>query len=826
MPAFKRILILIISAVLILGLISCEKNNVETDANLEAINNGDRNPDENIIEEEEYYLMGDDLSFCSDDEVARAVNYGIGNFYVDNHTVSFAEFFSMLDKVFELIDAQKLDAWQQEFQKSRSSKAPMNRLDGMYAVFCAAKILGEDYFLFNCPHWELGVSMDFDWDYYFENAEDIYNQNVFGDFNYLLSQTEELSYLGDENQTLKDSFPALAYIYSFGRKSLASGNIIFDYDDGTNSMQIDKPLTNDAALSAVLRLYESGMKVAVSRKESEADRIVLNAADELRDSIINSPTNVEFEGTAYYVSNNGDDSNDGLTPETAWATLDKVNSAYIVDAHSGDSRWNNVQFPEFIWASQNRNECVRLKAGDAVFFERGSLWRGVLRAVSGVTYSAYGEGPKPQIYGSPENGAGAEKWSLVEGTDNIWMFYKDMQDCGGIMLDETVAIKQPALYVEGEYYYVGDKQWFEQRDLSEFEIFNLQMLEDLRFFNDIRYEKNENNEHDLLVGSWGQLYLCCDEGNPGEVYSSIEFFTGNSGWNQGLVGAEDNCVIDNLCVKYGVVGIDAQHQSNVTVQNCEVGWIGGMILGFNGAGLGAGDGYAVVRCGDGIAIGGKNITAKHNYVYQIFDNAITVEGYLTGEEDQVQYSDGLRENCVMNSNLIENSSGGTLIAGWYAYSKNVEMPLFVNIEISNNIILNIGEGGWAHLENKGTYTPELASMGIFLNPGCKDIRVKENIVYLSCYESALVTYGVDEQYIDEETFERNIYVQYDYGNIIARDFKTELSTQFYINNLSAGEYVIEALQEDDALIFPLSGFEFDFTIEQLQERVSDITSVK
>ncbi len=824
MSKLKRILVLVFSTVLIVALISCEKDNVKNDIKLEQTSNEEYNSDENMIDEDD--VIGDDLSLCNDNEVARAVRYGIGNFYVDNHTVTFAEFFSMMDKVVESIDSAKLEVWQQEFEKSRSSEAVMSRLDGMYAVFYAAKILGEDYFVFNTPHWELGVGMDFDWDYYFENAANIYNQDVFGDFDYLLNKTEQLSYLGDENQILKDSVPALAYIYSFGRKSLTSGNIIFDYDDGTNSMQIDSPFTNDAALLAALRLYESGIKVADTREKTEADRIVLNAADEVRDSIINSPTDIEYTGTAYYVSKNGDDSNDGLTPETAWATLDKVNSAYIVNAHSEDSRWDNVQFPEFIWASQNRNECAQLKAGDAVLFERGGLWRGVLRAVSGVTYSAYGEGAKPQILGSPENGAGAEKWSLVEGTNNIWMFHKDMQDCGGILLDETVAIKQPALYVEGEYYYVGDKQWFEQRDLSEFEIFNLEMLGNLRFFNDIRYEENENYPDDLLVGSWGQLYLCCDAGNPGEVYSSIEFFTGNSGWNQGLVGVEDNCVIDNLCVKYGVVGIDAQHNNNIMIQNCEVGWIGGMILGFNGAGLGAGEEYAVVRCGDGIAIGGKNITAKHNYVYQIYDNAITVEGYLTGEENQAEYNDGLRENCVINSNLIENSSGGTLIAGWYAYSKNVEMPLFGNIEISNNIILNIGEGGWAHLENKGTYTPELASMGIFLNPGCVDIRVKNNIVYLSCYESALVTYGVDEQYIDEETFEGNIYVQYDYGNLVARDFKAEFNTQYYVNNLSAEEYVIEALQEDNALVFPLSGFEFDFTVGELKKRVSDIMNAE
>lgn len=51
----------------------------------------------------------------------------------------------------------------------------------------------------------------------------------------------------------------------------------------------------------------------------------------------------------------------------------------------------------------------RLKSGDAVFFERGGLWRGYLDCAEGVTYSAYGQGEKPRIYGSPENGADPNK---------------------------------------------------------------------------------------------------------------------------------------------------------------------------------------------------------------------------------------------------------------------------------------------------------------------------------------------------------------------------------------------------------------------------------
>lgn len=76
----------------------------------------------------------------------------------------------------------------------------------------------------------------------------------------------------------------------------------------------------------------------------------------------------------YYVANTGSDDNDGLSPGTAWASLDRVNTG-------------------------------PLKPGDSVLFRRGDRWRGTLRPHSGsqegyVTYGAYGEGPKPLILGS------------------------------------------------------------------------------------------------------------------------------------------------------------------------------------------------------------------------------------------------------------------------------------------------------------------------------------------------------------------------------------------------------------------------------------------
>lgn len=77
----------------------------------------------------------------------------------------------------------------------------------------------------------------------------------------------------------------------------------------------------------------------------------------------------------YYVSPNGDDAADGLSPQTAWRTLEKVSS-------------------------------TPFEPGTHVLFERGGEWRGRLQSSSSgtpeapIVYASYGSGPKPRFYGS------------------------------------------------------------------------------------------------------------------------------------------------------------------------------------------------------------------------------------------------------------------------------------------------------------------------------------------------------------------------------------------------------------------------------------------
>lgn len=74
------------------------------------------------------------------------------------------------------------------------------------------------------------------------------------------------------------------------------------------------------------------------------------------------------------------------------------------------------------------------------------------------------------------------------------------------------------------------------------------------------------------------LYLYCDKGNPGTSYYSIEIGPRMALFNLTTNGA-NNITIDNICLKYsGNFAIRASiKSSNITVTNCEIGWIGGAL---------------------------------------------------------------------------------------------------------------------------------------------------------------------------------------------------------------------------------------------------------
>ncbi|MFW6371987.1 MAG: right-handed parallel beta-helix repeat-containing protein, partial [Bacteroidota bacterium] len=96
--------------------------------------------------------------------------------------------------------------------------------------------------------------------------------------------------------------------------------------------------------------------------------------------------------TNYYMSAAGNDSNTGTSPRQAWRTLERLNNLVP-------------------------------KPGDSILFQRGDAWTGTVSVnmwgMEGrpLVYGAYGEGPKPRIYGSePVKGWEKHSGSIYKAT--------------------------------------------------------------------------------------------------------------------------------------------------------------------------------------------------------------------------------------------------------------------------------------------------------------------------------------------------------------------------------------------------------------------------
>lgn len=571
-------------------------------------------------------------------------------------------------------------------------------------------------------------------------------------------------------------------------------------------MRENDPFTKKEAALAAVRLHDSILSnLETERVPNSEDKAILDKTNARKKAIFNSESEWTkgSGGKVYYVSPNGNDNNSGLSPDEAWKTLDKVNSAaaYQFSAEHFDVR---DDYPEFIWALDNPAKKASLNAGDVVLFERGGQWRGVLCTVPGVTYSAYGEGEKPQILGSPENGAGADKWSLVPGTNNVWVFYKELQDCGGILLgDDAIAQKATPFWSDetDKWYDVGEHQQFSPELLASAPEFSVKNLKNLYFFNELAFDCDVNNGADPaeIFSAFGKLYLRCDAGNPGSVYDSIEFFTGNNGSNHCLAAFMDGVTVDNLCFLYSSGGVQAQQHRNVTIRNCVISYGGGMVSDYN-----TGETCSVVRCGDGIGLGGENNKAVNNYIAQFFDYGITAEEYSDTWTSGV--SNNPRKNMTISGNVIEYCGGGILVCDWPAFMNHTDAPTFTNITIADNYILYTGMNGWAHQDDYDVGKSSLSSLVINLNPGCSGIKIKDNVLYKSWDIGQLVNHNYHASEADAASFSGNIYLQDNYG-ILVNATKIDgnvHSNAIVLNNIAASEKLAEALGDTTAVIPEIS----------------------
>ena len=362
------------------------------------------------------------------------------------------------------------------------------------------------------------------------------------------------------------------------------------------------------------------------------------AAEALKEEILNAPSSYIVTGLTYYVSQQGSDQNDGLSPETPIKSLDKVNS-------------------------------MELNRGDAVLFRRGDLWRGQLKTRPAVSYSAYGTGPKPRLYGSPFDAAKTGKW---EETDKkgVYAFSEHIaKDIGTLVFDEGDS---------GCAYKVLKKVDYEGNT------FHLDTGKPFNSYKDM--DRDLDMYHDL---SDGTIYLCSLKGDPAQRFKSIEILGRDYCISISWAGS----AIDNLCIKYtGGHGIGASSKNlpYLRITNCEIGWIGGSVQFDKPKPTKPGAFTWPARFGNGVEIWGgfKSFVVDHNYIYQCYDAAITHQ--YSAKDPNITL-----ENVIYSNNLVERCVYG--IEYFLSIKKEyLESCAMKNVIFAGNIIRMTGTYSWGY----------------------------------------------------------------------------------------------------------------------------------
>ena len=468
-------------------------------------------------------------------------------------------------------------------------------------------------------------------------------------------------------------------------------------------------ITETANAATVLSAEENARLKANLQRSIDA---ILNTETK----IVHSDTYIPGEtytGTAYYVSNDGDDNNDGLSPETAWQTLKKVSES------CGDG------------------ENAILQPGDAVFFRRGDIFRETRSQVKSalaimvdqITFSAYGEGDKPIITGSKENGSGAEKWALVyedETGVKIWQYYREKGDVSRLVLNEgeTFATRVYEYYDENGYISCEATGWWmheEEGVTLKDSLLPLEesLTEDLTLISRpwcAYYEEFSGYVYEQ--DSVGPLYLRCDAGNPGEIYDSIEF----TEWQEiaPVNILANGTVFDNISFQCGGVAYMKNgtnvlsDAANTQIQNCEFAYGGGCVMFYQDFPSGI---KLVVAQGDGIYNLVKNILIQNCYFhdgqtscatfeYGIVEESTKVDGYYHFIDNVCVNTMGIRldsgpeelkylDSVIIKGNQVWNT--GSMDNGKYVYSEGALVLLGFNnygeCIIEDNVFYGTLKGG-------------------------------------------------------------------------------------------------------------------------------------
>jgi len=360
---------------------------------------------------------------------------------------------------------------------------------------------------------------------------------------------------------------------------------------------------------------------------------------------------------------------------------DDVKGTAFYVAQNGSDK-NSGLCPEFPLKSISAVRGLQLSPGDSVLFRRGSVFRTgePLKLISGVHYGAYDEGRKPEILGSLRDYADEKLWRPASYA-NIW-------------ITELPAQVEPAGCVTFNHdIYVGTwKRTF------------LELQRDGDFYHDTQA---------------GLFYLYLKDINPGICFENIEISSAKDLMIE-HDGRAENIHVDNICFKYATFGpflfSDVRH---ISITDCIMGWHGGRVFSESGD--------RVIRYGNAVEFWYRcdDILVERCWIYQIFDAAVTFQGYLDGppEFTNIKFERNLIEYCSMN------------IEFWAGQENDGHAAHIENISIKENMIRLAGYG-WGGIQRSDKENQAMILGWHRLYENLQNFVISDNV--LDCADCSMI----------------------------------------------------------------------------------------
>ena len=350
---------------------------------------------------------------------------------------------------------------------------------------------------------------------------------------------------------------------------------------------------------------------------------------------------------------------EGIVDIAAANTLNWIDTAYgssdaeamtlrnnIIAAESGNIDSSVYGGTTYYITEENfaeyKSQLSKVPSGSKVLFKRGGTYRAVSIEVpqNNIYFGAYGEGAKPNIYGSEKNFVNSA-WTNESG--NIWY-----------VSDVTVLKKNDAGIVIFDN---GKKAGTKKATLAE-----------VTADGDFWYDSANN-----------RVYLY-SEVNPKQAWNSIEIGVNASIF---VIDGKKGITVDNLNIRYtGAHGVSISDASNIKITNCEIGYIGGSYMTHTK--------NSTVRFGNGVEVwcAGSDIIVDNCWVHQIYDTGLTHQGTATVKGGSLF----TQKNITFSNNLIEYCALASIEYWTSASGSAQEYNWFDNIRYTNNICRFAGYG--------------------------------------------------------------------------------------------------------------------------------------